>query len=276
MWRKVLNIISWVLIAAYIGVSLWFTEGHLRGQTFKSVRVIVADSLESQFIQGADITSVLSGKGIRVVGSQIENLNRDQIKSTVKTVSGVKDALVYSTPDGILWITVWQRRPIMRYISPFVSFYIDTDRKEMPLSDRFSAPVMVVTGDGNHKFLIDSLFYVVDYITRDEFLNALISEINVNPDHTLELVPRIGDNRIFMGDASQYDWKLTKLKVFFDQGMPNVGWDKYSRIDLAYSNQVVARKWTKEQRKERDSLRIVRDTTGEGERREAKEERQDI
>jgi len=275
MWRKVLNIVSWVLIAAYIGVSLWFTEGHLREQKFRSVRVIVADSVESQFIQGSDITSVLAAKGIMVVGSQIEKLNRDQIRSTVRTVPGVKDALVYSTPDGILWITVWQRKPLMRYISPYVSFYIDTDRKEMPLSDRFSAPVMVVTGNGDHRFLMDSLFYVVDYITRDEFLNSLISEINVYPDHTLELVPRIGDNRIFMGDASMYDWKLTKLKVFFEQGLPNVGWDKYSRIDLAYSNQVVARKWTKEQRKERDSLRIVRDTTGEGERRKAKEERED-
>jgi cell division protein FtsQ len=275
MWRKVLNIVSWVALAAYIGVSLWFTEGHLRQQTFRAVRVIVADSLESQFIQGADITSVLAGKGIRVVGTQIEKLNRDQIRSTVTTVPGVKDALVYSTPDGVLWITVWQRKPIMRYISPYVSFYIDTDRKEMPLSDRFSAPVMVITGVGDHKFLMDSLFYVVDYISRDEFLNSLISEICVYPDHTLELVPRIGDNRIFMGDASQYDWKLTKLKVFFEQGMPNVGWDKYSRIDLAFSNQVVARKWTKEQRKERDSLRIVRDTTGQGERLKAQEERED-
>ncbi len=274
MWRKILNIISWVFLAAYLGVSIWFTEGHLKQQTFKAVRVIVADSLESRFIQAADVTGILAGKGIRIAGSQIESLNRDLVKSTVKMVPGVKDALVYSTPGGVLFITVWQRKPIMRYVSTFVSFYIDADGKEMPLSDRYSAPVMMVTGAGDHKFLIDSLFDVVNYISGDRFLNSLISEIQVMPDHTLELVPRVGDNRIFFGDAGEYEWKLTKLKVFYDQALPNVGWDKYSKINLAYSNQVVARKWTKEQRMERDSIRMVRDTMGEGERRKAKEERE--
>lgn len=274
MWRKILNIVSWAILAAYLGVSLWFTEGHLRQQTFKAVRVVVADSLESRFIQASDVTDILSGKGIRIVGSQIESLNRDQVKSTVETVPGVKDALVYSTPGGILFITVWQRKPVMRYVSTYVSFYIDSEGKEMPISDRYSAPVMMVTGAGDHKFLIDSLFEVVNYIIRDRFLNSLVSEIQVFPDHTLELVPRVGDNRIFFGNAGDYKWKLDKLKVFYDQALPNVGWDKYSKINLAYSNQVVARKWTKAQRMERDSIRMVRDTLGGGERKKAKEERE--
>jgi len=266
MWRKILNISSWVLLAAFIGVSVWFAETRMRQQTFKALQVIVADSLEARFILPTDVTGILANRGIRITGTPVESLNRDQVRQTVKTVTGVKDALVYCTPGGTLFITVWQRKPVLRYIGPYESFYIDTEGKEMALSDKYTAKVMTVTGAADHKFLADSLFRVVRYISGETFLDALITEIQVYPDHTLEIIPRIGDNRIFMGDAGDYEWKLAKLRAFYRQGLPNVGWDKYSRIDLAYSNQVVARLWTQEQRKERDSLRSVRDTLGEGER----------
>lgn len=275
MWRKILNISVWVILAAYLGVSLWFTGNRMRQQTFRTLKVVVADSLDARFIQSGDVTGILGSKGIRIIGSPVVQLNRDQVMKTVKTVAGVRDALVYSTPDGTLFITVWQRKPLMRFIGPYESFYIDTEGREMPLSARYSAEVMAVTGVPDRKLLSDSLFRVVEYIAQEPFLNALIGEIQVYPDHTLEIIPRIGDNRIFMGDAGDFEWKLAKLRAFYQQGLPNVGWDKYSRIDLAYSNQVVARLWTKEQRAERDSLRFIRDTTGQDLRQETKDLRQE-
>jgi len=260
MWRKVLNITSWVILAAYLGVSLWFTEQRISQLTFHGVKVTIADSLQSHFISPAEVTEILAKQGVRTTGSRLVELNRDQIKNTVKTLSGVKDALVYSTPDGMLYINVWQRTPIMRFVSPASSFYIDSDGREMALSPSYSARVLMVTGSGDKKFMKDSLFPVVNSIRAESFLDALIEEITINPDHTLEIIPRVGDQRIFFGDATNYEWKLTKLKVFYEKGLPNVGWNRYSRIDLRYSNQVVARKWSKEERQERDSVRSSMDT----------------
>jgi cell division protein FtsQ len=261
MWRKVLNITSWVLLTAYLGASLWLTGQRMKQLTFHQVVVTITDSLESHFISPAEVTEVLSQKGIRTTGSRLEELNRDQVKNTVKTLSGVKEATVYSTPDGILFIEVSQRTPVMRYISPFTSYYIDTEGREMALSDRYSARVLMVTGAGDKKFLKDSLFGMVNAIRSEAFLDALVQEISIFPDHTLEIIPRVGDHRIFFGDAGNYDWKLTKLKVFYEKGLPNVGWDRYSQIDLRYSNQVVARKWNDAERQLRDSARMIRDTT---------------
>jgi cell division protein FtsQ len=260
MWRKALNISSWVLLAAYLGVSIWFTEQRLSLLTFHGVRVSIADSLESHFITRSEVTEILSKKGIRTTGNKLKDLNRDEVKNTVKTLPGVKDALVYSTPDGTLFIRVWQRKPVMRYVGPFSSFYIDTDGREMALSENYSARVLMVTGAGEKKFLTDSLFKMVKAIRSQSFLDALIEEILVNPDHTLEIIPRVGDNRIFFGDAGNYEWKLAKLKVFYEKGLPNVGWDRYSRIDLRYSNQVVGKLWSKKERQTRDSLLAAMDT----------------
>lgn len=260
MWRKVLNIISWVILAAYLGVSIWFTEQSMSRLTFHGVMVSIADSLQSHFITPAEVTGILARQGIGIAGTRLDELNRDQVQIAVKTLSGVKEAMVYSTPDGILYIRVWQRTPVMRYISPATSFYIDSDAREMALSDKYAARVLIVTGSGDKKFLKDSLFHVVTAIRGEAFYDALIEEIAINPDHTLEIIPRVGEQRIFFGDAGNYEWKLKKLKVFYEKGLPNVGWDRYSEIDLRYSNQVVARKWSPEERQRRDSVWSAGDT----------------
>jgi len=257
MWRKILNIGSWVLLAAYLGFSLWLTDQRMNSLTFHRVKVDIVDSLENHFVSPAEVTEILAKKGIRTTGNKLEDLNRDQVKSTVKMLSGVKDALVYSTPDGTLYIMVWQRTPVMRFVNPYASYYIDTEGQEMALSEHYSAQVMMVSGFGSKSFLKDSLIQMVKTINDNPFLDALIEEIIINPDHTLEIIPRVGDHRIFFGDAGNCQWKLKKLEVFYEKGLPNVGWDRYSRIDLRYSNQVVARKWSEEEWKARDSVRAA-------------------
>lgn len=260
MWRKVLNIVSWILLVAYLGVSLWFTEKQMSRLTFHGVTVNIVDSLESKFISPAEVTAILAKQGIRTTGNKLDELNRDQIKSTIKTLSGVKDALVYSTPDGTLYIQVWQRTPVLRYINPFTSFYIDSDGKEMALSETYSARVLMVTGLNDKQFLKENMFKIAQTIRGEPFLDALIEEIAINPDRTLEIIPRAGDHRIFFGDAGNYEWKLTKLKVFYKKGLPNVGWNRYSRIDLRYKDQVVAKKWATEEQQARDSVWSAPDT----------------
>jgi cell division protein FtsQ len=148
----------------------------------------------------------------------------------------------------------------MRFMGPAGSYYIDADGREMALSENYTARVVVVTGTEDKTFFGDSLYQVVQAIRKEPFLDALVQEIAVSPDHTLEIIPRVGDQRIFFGDAGNPEWKLTKLRAFYQKGLPNVGWNRYSRIDLRYSNQIVARKWSDQERKIRDSVRTVRDT----------------
>ena len=260
MWRKVLNIISWVLLASYLGVSLWFTGQQRSREMIRSVDVVITDSLDCHFITPAEVTGILSQKGVKTTGIPVGKLNRDQVKNTVRSVPGVKDALVYSTPGGTLCIRLSQRKPVMRFVGPFSSFYVDTEGKEMALSPRYSARVLMVTGDPDRTFLRDSVFPIAVAIRDEPFLDALIGELAVAADHTIEVIPRVGSNRVFFGDAGNYGWKLTKLKAFYQKGLPNVGWDRYSRIDLNYSNQVVARRWSPEELKARDTLNSKRDS----------------
>ncbi|MFA6484428.1 MAG: hypothetical protein WCW62_17755, partial [Bacteroidales bacterium] len=76
MWRKVLNIISWVILASYLGVSLYFSDLRMNSLTFRGVKVNITDSLESHFITPAEVTGILAKQGIRITGNRLEDLNR--------------------------------------------------------------------------------------------------------------------------------------------------------------------------------------------------------
>lgn len=250
------------MIAAYLVVSLAFTESRLASQEFRSVRITVLDSADIHFIAAGDVAGVLVAKGMQLHGLKMEDLNRDLIRQAVLSIPGVRDVTVFSLPEGILNIEVVQRKPLLRYVSQNTSYYLDTEGREVPLSPRYSARVIMVTGDPDRNFITDSLKAMVEHIAGQPFLDALIHGIHVYPDHTLELLTRFGDHRVFMGTAANYEWKLTKLRGFYQKGLPVAGWDKYSTIDLRYSNQVVARKWTEEDLAMRKAMLAKADTAG--------------
>lgn len=62
------------------------------------------------------------------------------------------------------------------------------------------------------------------------------------PNKEVELIPRVGRFRIVLGSLDDFEEKLNKLRLFYDQAIPKVGWDKYSVIDLKYKNQIVCTK----------------------------------
>jgi cell division protein FtsQ len=67
----------------------------------------------------------------------------------------------------------------------------------------------------------------------------MIVQIHANAKREFTLVPMLGDQKIIFGeyDDSMAKWK--KLKVFYKEAMPFVGWRKYRNLDLRFRNQIV-------------------------------------
>ncbi|MEP7169164.1 MAG: cell division protein FtsQ, partial [Bacteroidota bacterium] len=79
-------------------------------------------------------------------------------------------------------------------------------------------------------------------IANDAFWNAQVEQIYVTEQSEIELIPRVGNHRIILGDASQLDEKFNKLMIFYKQGLNNTGWNNYNTINLKFTNQVVCTK----------------------------------
>lgn len=80
------------------------------------------------------------------------------------------------------------------------------------------------------------------FLQENEFWNDQIEQIYVYPDNDIELIPRVGNHRIMLGTLDEFEEKLANLKLFYEQAIPKVGWEKYSMINLKYKNQIVCTK----------------------------------
>ena len=92
---------------------------------------------------------------------------------------------------------------------------------------------------------------IMDVLTQYE-VYVLYSSIDTNPRHAIVRKQEAtaacavwGINRehiIFLGKPGDYEEKFERLKIFYKKGLNQVGWNKYSRISLEFSNQIICTK----------------------------------
>jgi cell division protein FtsQ len=135
---------------------------------------------------------------------------------------------------------------------------------KIPLSPNFTAKVLAANGyieevfgskvDTLHTDLARQIFKTAEFINRDSLWSAQIAQIYIDQDHQIELIPRVGNNRIMLGNADSLESKFANLLVFYKKAMPQVGWDRYKTINIKYANQVVG---VKSDNFKKDSLKAV-------------------
>ena len=76
------------------------------------------------------------------------------------------------------------------------------------------------------------------FIHDDLFWSEQIEQINVVGPDEIELYPRVGQHIIELGSVDNFQEKLSRLRIFYREGLERVGWNKYKRISLAYDGQV--------------------------------------
>jgi cell division protein FtsQ len=79
-------------------------------------------------------------------------------------------------------------------------------------------------------------------LQKDTFSMAMIEQVDITPQRIFEMIPKIGNQLIVFGDATDVEAKLSKLKLFYKEIMVKAGWNTYSVINVQYKNQVVAKR----------------------------------
>lgn len=90
----------------------------------------------------------------------------------------------------------------------------------------------------------------------NELWRNQIEQINVLQDRGIELVPRVGNHIIYLGNLPEsnvteerennivefVNKKMTRLEDFYKYGLSQAGWNKYSYINLEFDNQIICKK----------------------------------
>jgi cell division protein FtsQ len=260
IWRIILISFIWLISLGGVVVLMSFIEIKKAEMVCKDVKIYIPGS--QYFIDKKEVEQILQLSSFSLVGRKIDNINLHDLENRLKANPFVEYAKVYADMDGVIMMEIEQRQPIMRIMNQFEQdFYIDKNGLKLPMSANFTARVLAANGfieepfggkvDTLHTALAKDLFKTMAYITGDSLWNAQISQVYVNPAHEIELIPRVGNQRILLGNADSIERKFHNLLAFYKQALPQVGWDAYKLINIKYANQVIGVKNTKA-----DSLRM--------------------
>lgn len=219
---------------------------------------------DNRFISEEQMEEIVGDLGYTADSTLMKDIDPRRIEHLLENNAYIRDAEVYKELNGRLHVDVNVRQPIMRlYNLHGESIYIDDQGVFMPLSNRYAARAPVVNGlltVGLTQFvgmnvrevtetvphkdaeLLLEVFEVVTVCREDPFWKAQFNQVYVNEERELELIPRVGDHRIIVGDAQDIEKKLNKLRLFYEEGLNKTGWNEYKVINLKYANQVVCTK----------------------------------
>ena len=261
---KILEIAALVLMTGGLFALLGFTAIEHNNEVCKKYIIHVDYGKADVLVTEGDIYTVVKATGNLLKGQHLGSIDFERIEREIKRQSYVADAEAYMTLDGVVEIDVVQRQPILRIFNEKgESFYLDGLGNLMPLNPAFSARVLVATGSIMEPFskkvcyltdsvrkkdsmechsVMNNLYKLSAFITKDKFLKAQIEQIYVDPNGEFELIPRVGTHIILMGRADNLEDKFERLFVFYRMGLSKTGWSRYNIINIKFKNQVVCSK----------------------------------
>jgi cell division protein FtsQ len=267
VWKYILISLAWVVSLGGIIVLMSFIAVKKAGVVCKDVKIFIPGN--QYFIDKDQIDNILQLKSNTLIGRKLENINMHELENKLKANPFIEFARVYADMDGIICIDISQRQPMLRIMNQYEQdFYVDQHGLKLPLSENFTANVLVANGlidepfsgkvDTLHTALARDVFKTADFIRKNSLWSAQIAEIYVNQNHEIELIPRVGSQRILLGNADSLATRFHNLKVFYKQALPQVGWDAYNQV-IGVRNDIMKKDSVKGAAS--DSTKLKKDTS---------------
>ncbi|HMV08783.1 MAG TPA: cell division protein FtsQ [Cyclobacteriaceae bacterium] len=214
--------------------------------------VIKVENIEgNQFIDEGDVADLMQLGEENLKGASLESLNMKELEKRIRMNRFVKDAQLYSDLKGNLVVKAKLRRPIARLIrNDGPDGYIAEDGTVMPVSDKFTTRVVLISGSYIRGLLslenlnktkeTKNLMAMLEMIREDDFWRAQIAQLDIDSKGRINILPQIGGQTIEFGVPDNLETKFKKMKIFYKEILPQKGWNTYKRVNLEYEGQIIA------------------------------------
>ena len=218
--------------------------------TCSQINVEILNQHENYFLNKKDIVRLITKNGENTIyGQRIKGLNLKKLEEYVESNKFVNKAEVFIGYDGVLYVKVFQRRPIARIVrSNLPDAYVDKDGILLPISSNYTARVPLITGVYLDEIINNGLktkgfgeqfLFLLKRISQDKFLDRMIVQLIINKDQRVELLPQIGKQVFEFGRLENIENKLKKIKIAYKKILPFKGWNDYSRVNLEFDGQII-------------------------------------
>lgn len=247
--RKVLVVSMWLLIGGGMVTLLAAAMRQQKSERCKDYTISINGAKGNLFVDEKDILKLLSaGTKGNIKGQPMSSFDLLKLEQLLEKNVWIKDAELYFDNKDVLHVSVLEREPVARiFTSGGTSFYIDSEKMKIPLSEKMSADVPVFTGfpdrmkrmTAGDSSLLQDVAVTAGFINKNPFWTAQVSQIDINAGGEFEMIPVVGNHTVKLGRGDNIEAKFNRLFVFYKNILSKTGFDKYRIIDVQYAGQVV-------------------------------------
>lgn len=242
-WKKALLVAADTLLAAYLVVAVTaFTKPYDPSRVCTEVHIDVSDGSDDGFLTADETKALLLRMKLYPLGKRMDGIDARQLEEALCKSPFVNEAQCYKTAGGHVCIRLTQRTPVMRVKADNgEDYYVDNKGGIMP-NTKYVADITIATGAISHKYAQRVLAPLGNVLAADRFWRDQVVQVNVLADGTVELVPRVGDHIVYLGEPKGVERKLSRLLKFYKYGLGKAGWNKYSVVSVEFDNQIICKK----------------------------------
>ena len=227
------------LVLMFVLVMFLFSFASIRNENRKisKIDVKIIDN-DTPFLLPQMVNKLLIEKNQDSKTITKEGLDLKKLENSINQHELIQKADVFVSVDGVLKAVVKQKTPLGRVVLESGSFYIDYEGNRMPLSDNYTARVPLISGEING-VKREKLSQILRMIYEDEFLKKNIISVKVLSSGSLVLENRNYDFDIDFGRIINIERKFKNYKAFFQKAVSDSTLNKYKKINLKFTQQVV-------------------------------------
>ncbi len=244
--------IVWFFFLAFLGFSFIHSSGTFRNSEVDKIEYKVLPFKEGEvLITEGEIEKMFEKKFIqnKGVASELKAFSLSEIRDYFVSEPLIKRADVYIDIHQTMHIDIVQRVPFLRVIlNSGKSFLMDEEGISFPLSNNYSPRLIAVTGFlplyqqdllSQESYKYKEVIQLAKWIQEDEFWKSTIEQIHVDEFGEFVLVPKMGPRKIILGGIENSQGKLEKLKIFYREALPDLGWNTYHSLNIKFNRQVI-------------------------------------
>lgn len=251
----ILGIIT-AIFAAYFYFASMLTAKGKPDEICNSISVTVLDSAINSFVSVSEVREILTDSKSDPIGMNVEAINLYELEEMLNGRSAIRRSDVAVDRNGSIYVSITQRRPVLRIETANGGFYVDDTQYVFPLIRTFTSYVPIVSGnipikleegyrgtvDKEDTKWMNNIIRFGDYLDNHEFWNAQIQQIYIDERGDIILYTRVGDQSIIFGSFDNIGYKFAKLDSFYQSIIPDRDWNRYESVNLKYSDQIVCKK----------------------------------
>jgi len=256
--RKVMRILLWLVLIGWMTVMTGFIGKTADAELCKEIHIEVSDSADLKFVTAEMVRDMLEESAFELQGYPVMEINTRELETLLLRNEYVKEAEVFVNVEGDLKIELNQRKALMRIMPREGNgMYVDEEGFVMSLSETYAPLILPVTGyveletretDDGLKVDVESgeemaaLMDFAAFVQQDPFWSTQIVQVYKGKKGDYEIIPRVGAHQIVVGELANFEEKLRNLKLLYEQGLEQYGWNTYNKINLKYSDQIICTK----------------------------------